>query len=212
MWMFWITITKTILLIHTLRYPTKVSTSFRQYLISVQVLFMTQVLRREFVTSLTQVIQSRVVVSDWCGIWCGIGPTRYRIGGFSPQQGVSDPKIGVITREYPGESSDLTFPKIPPAHPGNTDEKVPRFGVILICFTKSLKTIMKECGSFDIVEIPFGSLIVYGESYWSSFSLKTDSRYAGIDDSPSQPFKDCACRFQTIPLLFMVFIIKIHIT
>ena len=117
--MFWITITKTILLMNTVRYPQEVSTSFRQYLISTQVLFMILRSEGEFVTSLTQSIHPRVVVSDWFGI----GPGRYRIGVFFPHQGVrsmglnvfthdsglevgvflndSEPKFGVITREYP---------------------------------------------------------------------------------------------------------------
>jgi hypothetical protein len=96
-------------------------------------------------TSLTQEIQSHVVVSDWCGI----GPPRYRIGGFSPQQGassmvlnvfahavglevgsffdVSDPQIGTNTREYQGESSALTFPKIPTGLAGNAVGKTAGF-------------------------------------------------------------------------------------
>ena len=35
----------------------------------------------------------------------------------------SDPQIGVNTREYQGESSPLTFPKIPPASTDNADGK-----------------------------------------------------------------------------------------
>lgn len=39
----------------------------------------------------------------------------------------SDPQVGGNTGEYPGESSALTFPKIPTAPVGNVDGKSARF-------------------------------------------------------------------------------------
>ena len=49
----------------------------------------------EFVTSFTQVIQPLTVVSDWCGI----GPVRYSIGGFSPQSGVSSMVLNAFAHD-----------------------------------------------------------------------------------------------------------------
>ena len=50
--------------------------------------------------------------------------TGLEVGGFF---NVSDPQVGVNTGEYPGESSTLTFPKIPTTPSGITDRKAARF-------------------------------------------------------------------------------------